>query len=204
MDHMGWGVLVTSVGFSLNAPYRVMSQRSSAMSGLIANPAVVGGIPLPSSTAPFLAIVAVHVSAGLVCVVAGAIAMFSRKQSGRHPLTGRVYYWALAIVFVTMTVIAILRWADDHHLFVLGALSFLSATVGRMARRHLWPFWARIHMTGMGVSYILLITAFYVDNGRNLPLWRELPQIAFWVLPALTGAPILLHAFFRHPLIGHH
>jgi len=70
MDHMGWGVLVTSVGFSLNAPYRVMSQRSSAMSGLIANPAVVGGIPLPSSTAPFLAIVAVHVSAGLVCVVA--------------------------------------------------------------------------------------------------------------------------------------
>ena len=28
----------------------------------------------------------------------------------------------------------------------------------------------------MGASYILLLTAFYVDNGKNLPLWRELPE----------------------------
>ena len=55
-------------------------------------------------------------------------------------------------------------------------------------------------MTGMGASYILMITAFYVDNGPNLPLWRELPHIAFWILPALVGVPILLNAFFRHPL----
>jgi len=53
----------------------------------------------------------------------------------------------------------------------------------------------------MGASYILLITAFYVDNGPNLPLWRELPQIAFWTLPGLVGAPIVLNAFFRHPLV---
>ena len=171
------------------------------MSGLIADPTVVGGLPLPSSTPLFLAIVALHVFAGLVCVIAGALAMLSRKQSGRHPLTGTVYYGALAIVFATMAVIAIARWADDYHLFVLGALSFLSATVGRTARQRLWRYWARIHMTCMGVSYILLITAFYVDNGRQLPLWRELPQTAFWVLPSLIGAPILLNAFFRHPLI---
>jgi hypothetical protein len=50
------------------------------------------------------------------------------------------------------------------------------------------------------VSYILMITAFYVDNGPNLPLWRELPHIAFWILPALVGVPILLNAFVRHPL----
>jgi hypothetical protein len=55
-------------------------------------------------------------------------------------------------------------------------------------------------MTGMGASYIVMITAFYVDNGPNLPLWRELPHIAFWILPALVGVPILLNAFFRHPL----
>lgn len=55
-------------------------------------------------------------------------------------------------------------------------------------------------MTGMGISYILMLTAFYVDNGPNLPLWRELPPIAFWILPTLIGAPILLHALLRHPL----
>jgi hypothetical protein len=66
--------------------------------------------------------------------------------------------------------------------------------------RRRWPRWVRIHMTGMGASYILMITAFYVDNGPNLPLWRELPPIAFWVLPTLIGAPILLNALLRHPL----
>jgi hypothetical protein len=53
----------------------------------------------------------------------------------------------------------------------------------------------------MGLSYILMLTAFYVDNGKNLPLWRELPQWAFWVLPTLFGVPIVIHAILRHPLV---
>lgn len=53
----------------------------------------------------------------------------------------------------------------------------------------------------MGASYILLLTAFYVDNGKNLPLWRELPQIAFWLLPSAVGIPIILYVLARHPII---
>ena len=52
----------------------------------------------------------------------------------------------------------------------------------------------------MGLSYVLLLTAFYLDNGRNLPLWRELPQWAFWVLPSAIGGPIIVYALLRHPL----
>ena len=52
----------------------------------------------------------------------------------------------------------------------------------------------------MGLSYILMLTAFYVDNGKNLPLWRELPQIAFWLLPAAIGIPFIVRALVRHPL----
>ena len=143
----------------------------------------------------------VHLAAGLLAVIAGAVAMLSRKQAGRHPQAGTIYYWALSVVFVTMTVLAISRWAEDYHLFILGALSFIAATIGRTARRSLWPSWARVHMTGMAASYILMITAFYVDNGPNLPLWRELPPIAFWILPTLIGAPTLLHTLLRHPLV---
>ena len=168
---------------------------------MIASPIIIGGIPLPSDAPLFLTLVALHVAAGLICVIAGAVAMLSQKQPGRHPLAGSVYYWALACVFATMTVLALSRWAEDYHLFALGALSFAAATVGRTARRRRRPSWARVHLTGMGASYILLITAFYVDNGRNLPLWRDLPQIAFWILPSLVGAPILLNAFFRHPVV---
>ena len=168
---------------------------------MIGSPTIIGGIPLPSDAPLFLTFVALHVAAGLTCVIAGVVAMLSRKQRGRHPLAGSVYHWALACVSVTMTVFAISRWAEDYYLFALGVLSFAAATIGRRARRRRWPGWARVHLTGMGASYILLITAFYVDTGPNLPLWRELPDVAFWILPSLVGAPILLNAFFRHPLV---
>jgi len=46
-----------------------------------------------------------------------------------------------------------------------------------------------------------MITAFYVDNGKNLPVWRYLPQIAFWVLPILVAAPLVLRALRRHPVV---
>jgi hypothetical protein len=76
-----------------------------------------------------------------------------------------------------MSVLAFSRWSEDYHLFVLGLLSFVAATIGRTARRKLWPSWPRIQMIGMAASNILMITAFYVDNGPNLPLWRELPPL---------------------------
>ena len=53
----------------------------------------------------------------------------------------------------------------------------------------------------MGASYILMLTAFYVDNGKNLPLWKELPEIAFWLLPSAIGLPLIIHALFRHPQV---
>lgn len=158
-------------------------------------------MPLPSDAPIFLAFIALHLAAGLTAVIAGAVAMLSRKQAGRHPLAGTAYYWALVVVFVTMSVLALSRWSEDHRLFVLGLLAFIAATIGRTARRRLWRGWPRIHMTGMGASYILMVTAFYVDNGPNLPLWRELPPIAFWILPTLIGAPILINALIRHPLV---
>ena len=66
--------------------------------------------------------------------------------------------------------------AENYHLFILGVLSLISATVARTALRQRWSNWVRLHITGMGFSYILMLTAFYVDNGKNLPLWKELPQ----------------------------
>lgn len=52
----------------------------------------------------------------------------------------------------------------------------------------------------MGTSYILLLTAFYVDNGKSLPLWKELPSLAYWILPTAVGVPLIVRALLRHPL----
>ncbi len=162
---------------------------------------VVLGIPIPSSAPLFLSIVAVHVVAGLTCTVAGIVAMLAPKRAGRHPSAGTVYSWSLLVVFLTMAALSILRWPANTHLFVLGILSFSAGVIGRMARRRLWPGWLPTHVTAMAVSYILLLTAFYVDNGPHLPLWRSLPPLGHWLLPGLVGLPILVSALKRHPLI---
>jgi uncharacterized membrane protein len=161
---------------------------------------IVFGIPVPSGDRAFLIGVHIHILVGIACVLAGAVAMLSRKGRGRHSRYGAIYYWSLAAVVATATWLSLMRWDENYHLFLLGAFSLLAASLGRTALRRRWHGWARLHIAGMGLSYILMLTAFYVDNGRSLPLWKELPQIAFWLLPAALGLPLLLHAMARHPL----
>jgi hypothetical protein len=161
---------------------------------------VVAGIPIPSTSPLFLAGVGLHVVFGLTCVVSGALAMLSSKRAGRHPEAGTIYFWALAGVFATASALAAVRWADDRVLFMLACLSLGLAVVGRSARRRRWAQWPRWHMTGMGLSYIVLLTAFYVDNGKSLPIWRDLPPLAYWLAPGVAGLPILAFALIRHPV----
>ncbi len=84
------------------------------------------------------------------CVVAGAIAMLSPKRSGRHPRLGTIYYWGLVAVFASATGLSVVRWAEDYHLFVLGALALACASLGvppdggngSDGRRSTLPAWA--------------------------------------------------------------
>ena len=161
---------------------------------------VVFGIPLPSRAPIFLGLVAIHVAFALVAVAAGLLAMLSAKGRGRHCRCGKIYFWALAGVFATMSALSYLRWAEDYPLFLLGAVSFSAALLGRWAVRR---GRLRLHLASMGCSYIVMLTAFYVDNGKSLPLWQELPQLAFWIIPAALGAPIIVYYLFRLPrLVG--
>jgi hypothetical protein len=53
------------------------------------------------------------------------------------------------------------------------------------------------HIVGMGTAYVAMPTAFYVDNGPHLPLWDRLPTFAFWLLPSVIGAPIIIRSVVR-------
>ena len=126
--------------------------------------------------------------------------MLSPKGRGRHSSFGTIYYWCLMVVVATATGLSVVRWADNYHLFFLGMLSLVAATIARTALRQRWRNWVRLHITSIGISYILMLTAFYVDNGKHLPLWKELPQLSFWLLPAALGIPFLVRALLNHPL----
>jgi hypothetical protein len=157
------------------------------------------------STAPvFLAFLAVHVIAGLIAVLTGAVAALARKGSPRHIQAGRWFYRAITVVFATATILAAMRWRQDYHLFIIGAVAFTAATLGYQHRRRHRPGDTG-HITGMGIGYVAMLTAFYVDNGPHLPLWDRLPTLAFWLLPSAIGAPIITRAVIRarHPRPGH-
>ncbi len=146
------------------------------------------------STAPvFLAFLAVHVLAGLTAVVAGAAAALTRKGSHRHIRAGRLFYRAITVVFATATALAVMRWRQDYHLLIIGTVAFAAATMGYLHRKRHWPG-DTAHIAGMGVGYVAMLTAFYVDNGPHLPLWDRLPPLTFWFLPAAIGAPIIARA----------
>jgi predicted membrane channel-forming protein YqfA (hemolysin III family) len=146
------------------------------------------------STAPaFLAVLAIHVIAGLTAVIVGAIAAVTRKGSPRHKRAGRYFYLAITVVFITATILTAMRWRQDYYLFIIGAVAFTAATIGYQHRRRHRPGDTG-HIIGMGTGYVAMLTAFYVDNGPHLPLWDRLPAITFWFLPAVIGAPIITRA----------
>jgi uncharacterized membrane protein len=162
---------------------------------------VVAGFAIPSTDPIFVAVVvAIHIPIGLACVTAGAIAMLTAKGRGRHSTCGTVYFWCLTALTVSATFLSIARWRESYYLFFLGAAALASASLGRTAVRQRWSYWPRVHITGMGLSYVLMLIAFYMDNGKQLPLWKDLPPFTYWLLPLAVGTPLIIRALLRHPL----
>lgn len=155
------------------------------------------GFHLSSSEPVFLAFLAVHVTAALTAIVTGAsAALIKHKGRGRHSRLGRRYLAALCIVFVTAIGMATMRWSETFHLLLIGTLAFGSALTGFLARRLRWQG-DTIHILGMGVSFVAMLTAFYVDSGHQLPLWDRLPTLAYWLIPGAVGTPVIWRAIHR-------
>lgn len=128
----------------------------------------------------------VHIAAGLTAVLAGFAAMLAPKRPGRHPHRGRTYLIALTMLAGTAVVLVTYR-PHFTYLLILAALALTTAGTGYLARRRRWRSWLSHHITAMALSYIAMLTAFYVDNGPRLPLWNLLPPLTFWFLPAAVG-----------------
>ena len=152
----------------------------------------LAGIEIPSTNPVFLAIVAIHILMGLTCVVAGAVAMLSPKRPGRHPTFGTIYFWCLAVVFLSAVTLSMFRWAEDYQFALLGTLSFALALFGRTARRRRWTGWPRLHITGNGDV---------VCRALDRVLRRQRKELA--VLEGAAPDRLLATARYRRPS-NHH
>jgi hypothetical protein len=160
----------------------------------------VFGIPVPSTDPVFLTFVVVHIAISFAAVISGLLAMLSEKTSPRHSANGRVYFWSISFSFVTVLILSFMRWPHNVHLLTIGMLTFALAFLGRRLATVKSSGWTRLHTICMGLSYVLLLTGFYVDNGKNLPFWKMFPNWSFYILPALVGVPIIFKVFKTHPL----
>ena len=157
----------------------------------------IAGLHTASVSPLFLAVLAVHVIAAFIAVICGAVLAVRRKGDQRHRRTGRVYAMALTVVAITSVGLSAFDIRRDWPLDILGILAAGLAWFGIAHRRRHRPGDTG-HILGMGGSYVLMLTAFYVDNGKSLPLWRELPTLTYWLLPSAVGAPLIARAIARH------
>jgi uncharacterized membrane protein len=163
--------------------------------------AEIDGLPLA-----FILPLAVHILAGMTSAVTGIVAFSVPKGPTRHHRWGTHYLWAYTVVFLTATVLSVQRWQADAYLFVLAMLGYTLALGGYSVRRFrntpwlrrlLGEYWVIAHLVGMISSYVVLLTAFYVDNAHLFPGVNRLPTIVFWVAPTLVALPFLVRSIRR-------
>jgi uncharacterized membrane protein len=154
----------------------------------------------------FLLPLGVHILAGMTSAVTGIVAFSVPKGPTRHRRWGTRYLWAYTVVFLTATILSAQRWSADAYLFVLAVLGYSLALGGYSVRRFrntpwlrwlLGEYWVIAHLVGMISSYVVLLTAFYVDNAHLFPGINQLPTIVFWVAPLLIAIPFLVRSIRR-------
>ena len=140
-----------------------------------------------------LVFISLHIPAGLIALTAGVVAMLSRKGAWWHRKAGVVYLFAIAVVASSAAGLVSTRGPQFNHLLMFAALAVVLAFGGYLMRQ----INQGVHISGMGMSYVVLVTAFYVDNGHKLPFWNQFPEIVFWVGPLAIALPIIIRALWR-------
>ena len=72
-----------------------------------------------------------HVAAGFTALVMAPLAMMTQKGGSQHRRWGKIYFWAMFAIFVT--VLALVYFRPNFFLFMISILSFYGAFTGYRA-----------------------------------------------------------------------
>lgn len=139
-----------------------------------------------------------HVVSGGLALLAGPVAMFSRKRRGIHTRFGLLY--TLLVLTTCLSALVLVTVEGWHRYWVLGAISvatLASVMIGFLAARRKRPGWITTHIVGQLSSYISMVTAFAVVNRTMLRELTGLPSLWYWLLPTLIGTPLIMLAVSR-------
>jgi len=105
----------------------------------------------------FLAVVlGVHMLLGLACVAIGANprCLVQKRRRATFNVWNDLFLVSAGALRVR-TFLSLMRWAENYHCSFSERMSFACAWIGRAALRRRWRYWVRLHIAGMGLSYIL-------------------------------------------------
>ncbi|WP_304237751.1 hypothetical protein [Jiulongibacter sediminis] len=105
-----------------------------------------------------------HVAAGILSLIFGLIAMTTRKKGGKlHNRSGLIFYWSMALIFVTTVLFVILYPTEmKYHFFLtIGIVSFYPTFTGKRLlkmKKKMEPKWFDLIATyTMLISGIVMI-----------------------------------------------
>lgn len=145
----------------------------------------------------FSMVLSVHIAAGSSGLVLGPIAMLSAKRPGTHIRSGTAYYYVFVVLFASALALAALHPRQDWGLALVGAGSYGLARLGYGAGRRRRPGWLVRHVSGMGGSYISMVTALMVVNVNSIAGASGAAAVLAWLAPTVIGAPVITWVNFQ-------
>jgi uncharacterized membrane protein len=136
----------------------------------------------------FKVILFFHILTGAAGLTLGPIAMLSRKRRGVHTTAGKIYHWNMLLVCISACALGILHWKTSSWLIPIAGFSFWNSLRGFRAAKLKYPGWISDHISGMGGSYIALVTALIVVNDYQILGQNNGLQIIPWIVPTLVGS----------------
>ena len=116
-----------------------------------------------------------HILGGIIALISAALAVSSEKGKRLHVLSGRTYFWGMAIIFLTAIPMSITN--GDIFLFLIAIFSFYLAFAGmRFARNRKgtasildWTALSLMIFSGLGMC-ILAAIYFFNSNTQYIVL----------------------------------
>ena len=134
------------------------------------------------------AVLALHVAAGGVGLLAGPVAGLARKARGLHTVAGWTYQGSVAVL--TATTAALVALDPGLWPFLLIALPTQAAAAAAvLVRRRRRRGWLPLHVQLVLGSYVSFVTAFTVNTVGGLASWL-LPSALGTALVAVTTARV--------------
>ena len=117
----------------------------------------------------------IHILGGIIALISAALAVSSEKGKRLHVLSGRTYFWGMAIIFLTAIPMSITN--GDIFLFLIAIFSFYLAFAGmRFARNRKgtasildWTALSLMIFSGLGMC-ILAAIYFFNSNTQYIVL----------------------------------